>query len=42
VLGAWLWTRAEQVSGRPVIAVDGKAVRGARDKDGKVRTWSRR
>jgi DDE family transposase len=42
VLGAWLWTRAVQVSGRLVIAVDGKAVRGARDKDGKARTWSRR
>jgi predicted transposase YbfD/YdcC len=36
VLGAWLWTRAVQVSGRLVIAVDGKAVRGARDKDGKA------
>jgi DDE_Tnp_1-associated len=29
VLGAWLWTRAMQVSGRMVIAVDGKTVRGA-------------
>src|SRR6185437_7311464 len=36
VLGAWLWTRAVQVSGRLVIAVDGKAVRGARDKTGKA------
>jgi predicted transposase YbfD/YdcC len=36
VLGAWLWTRAVQVSGRLVIAVDGKAVRGAKDKDGKA------
>jgi predicted transposase YbfD/YdcC len=36
VLGAWLWTRAAQVSGRLVIAVDGKAVRGARNKDGKA------
>jgi predicted transposase YbfD/YdcC len=35
-LGAWLWTRAVQVSGRLVIAIDGKAVRGARDKDGKA------
>src|SRR5246127_3066537 len=34
VLGAWLHTRAMQVSGRLVIAVDGKAVRGAKDKDG--------
>ncbi len=42
VLGAWLWTRAVQVSDRLVIAVDGKAVRGARGKDGKARTWSRR
>jgi hypothetical protein len=38
----WLWTRAVQVSGRLVIAVDGKAVRVAGDKDGKARTWSRR
>ena len=36
VLGAWLRTRAVQVSGRLVIAVDGKAVRGARDKTGKA------
>jgi predicted transposase YbfD/YdcC len=36
VLGAWLWTRAVQVSSRLVIAVDGKAVRGAKDKDGKA------
>ena len=36
VLGAWLWTRTVQVSGRLVIAIDGKAVRGARDKDGKA------
>jgi predicted transposase YbfD/YdcC len=36
VLGTWLWTRAVQVSGRLVIAVDGKAVRGAKDKDGKA------
>jgi hypothetical protein len=26
ILGAWLWTRSVQVSGRLVIAVDGKAV----------------
>ena len=32
VLGAWLWTRVVQVSGGLVIAVDGKAVRGAKDK----------
>jgi hypothetical protein len=35
VLGAWLWTRAVRVSGQLVIAVDGKAVRGARDMDGR-------
>ena len=34
VLGAWLWTQSVQVRGRLVIAVDGKTVRGARDKDG--------
>jgi predicted transposase YbfD/YdcC len=36
ILGAWLWTRAMQVSGRMVIAVDGKTVRGAKDKAGKA------
>jgi hypothetical protein len=36
VLGSWLWTRAVQVKGRLVIAIDGKAVRGAKDKDGKA------
>ena len=36
VLGTWLWTRARQAGGRLVIAVDGKAVRGAKDKDGKA------
>jgi predicted transposase YbfD/YdcC len=36
VLGAWLWTRAMQVSGRMVIAIDGKAVRGAKDRNGKA------
>jgi len=36
VLGAWLWTRAVQAGGRLVIAIDGKAVRGARNKDGKA------
>ena len=35
-LGAWLWTRAVQVSGRLVIAIDGKAVRGAKDAAGKA------
>jgi predicted transposase YbfD/YdcC len=36
VLGAWLWTRAAQPAGRLVIAIDGKAVRGAKDKAGKA------
>jgi predicted transposase YbfD/YdcC len=36
VLGAWLRTRAVQVSGRLIIAIDGKAVRGAKDKSGKA------
>ena len=36
VLGAWLWTRAVQAGGRLVIAVDGKTVRGAKDKEGKA------
>jgi len=34
VLGAWLWTRAVQASGRLVIAIDAKTVRGAKDKAG--------
>jgi len=32
VVGAWLWTRTVVVGHRRVIAVDGKAVRGARTK----------
>jgi hypothetical protein len=36
VLGAWLHTRAARVAGRLVIAVDGKTVRGAKNKDGKA------
>jgi predicted transposase YbfD/YdcC len=36
VLGAWLRTRAARAGGRMVIAVDGKAVRGAKGKDGKT------
>jgi predicted transposase YbfD/YdcC len=36
VLGAWLWTRAVQVGGRLVVAIDGKTVRGARNKNGKA------
>ena len=35
-IGTWLHTRAAQVCGRLVIAVDGKTVRGAKDKDGKA------
>jgi hypothetical protein len=42
VLGTWLWTRAARAGGRLVIAVDGKTVRGAKDKEGQARTWSRR
>jgi len=30
VLGAWLWTRTDDVNGQRVIALDGKTVRGAR------------
>jgi predicted transposase YbfD/YdcC len=36
VLGAWLHTRAVRAGGRLVIAVDGKTVRGAKDKAGKA------
>jgi predicted transposase YbfD/YdcC len=36
VLGAWLWTRSQQVLDRLVIAIDGKTIRGARDKNGKA------
>jgi predicted transposase YbfD/YdcC len=36
VLGAWLHTRAARAGGRLVIAVDGKAVRGAGGRDGKA------
>jgi predicted transposase YbfD/YdcC len=36
VLGAWLFTRVVRAAGRLVIAVDGKAVRGAKGKDGKA------
>jgi hypothetical protein len=36
VLGAWLWTRAVRAGGRLVIAIDGKTVRGARNKTGKA------
>jgi len=35
-LSAWAWTRARQAGGRLVIAVDGKTVRGAKDKGGKA------
>lgn len=34
VLGAWLWTRSSQVNDRLIIAVDGKTLRGAKDKNG--------
>src|SRR5205814_4874182 len=36
VLGTWLWTRAVRAGGRLVIAIDGKTVRGAKNKDGKA------
>jgi hypothetical protein len=36
VLGTWLWTRAARAGGRLVVAVDGKTVRGAKDKAGKA------
>jgi predicted transposase YbfD/YdcC len=36
VLGAWLWTRSMRAGGRLVIAIDGKTVRGAKDKAGKA------
>ena len=36
VLGAWLWTRAVQALAALVIAIDGKAVRGAKNKAGKA------
>jgi predicted transposase YbfD/YdcC len=36
LLGAWLHTRAAQAGGRLVIAIDGKTVRGAKDKTGKA------
>ena len=36
VLGAWLYTRAAQAGGRLVIAIDGKTVRGAKNKNGKA------
>ena len=36
VLGAWLHTRAVRAGSRLVIAIDGKTVRGAKDKNGKA------
>jgi hypothetical protein len=36
VIGAWLHTRAAQAGGRLVIAADGKAVRGARNREEKA------
>jgi predicted transposase YbfD/YdcC len=36
VLGAWLYTRVVQAGERLVIAIDGKAVRGAKDTEGKA------
>jgi len=37
-IGAWLHTRATRAGGRLAIAVDGKAVRGARNSEEKPRT----
>jgi hypothetical protein len=42
VLGAWLWTLAMRAGGRLVIAVDGKAVRGAKGKNGRCRTVTKK
>jgi DDE_Tnp_1-associated len=36
VLGTWLHTRAVQAGGRLVIAIDGKTIRGAKNKAGKA------
>jgi predicted transposase YbfD/YdcC len=36
VLGVWVHTRASLAGGRLVIAIDGKAVRGAKNKQGKA------
>jgi hypothetical protein len=36
VIGAWPHTRAVRSGGRLIIAIDGKAVRGAKGKDGKA------
>jgi len=33
VLGAWLHTRAARAGGRLVVAIDGKTVRGAKNKE---------
>jgi hypothetical protein len=41
VMGAWRHARATQAGGRLVVAVGGEAVRGARNRDEKPRTWSR-
>src|SRR5512142_1365873 len=35
-LAAWLWTRAARAGGRLLLAIAGKTVRGAKDKDGKA------
>jgi hypothetical protein len=36
VPGTWLWTKAVRAGGRLVIAIGGRAVRGARNKAGKA------
>lgn len=36
LLGAWMWLRTSEISGRRVIAFDGKTMRGARDAAGNL------
>jgi predicted transposase YbfD/YdcC len=36
VIGAWMWLRTSTISGRRVIAFDGKTVKGAKDTAGKL------
>jgi predicted transposase YbfD/YdcC len=36
VIGTWMWLRASTISGRRIIAFDGKTLRGARDATGNL------
>jgi predicted transposase YbfD/YdcC len=36
VIGTWMWSRASTISGRRIIAFDGKTLRGARDATGNL------